>query len=290
MIFLLTGATGFLGSNLLKMLLNKNHQVIVLKRSFSDLSRISDYLPMVTSYNLDEITSLEDVFKNHAIDCILHSATDYGRKTSDKTRPVYSNLIFPLQLIQLGKVHGVRAFINTDTMLEKSVSTYALAKKQFLEWMELYAKDMICINLALEHFYGPHDDKNKFLSYIIQSLLENVSEIPLTSGEQKRDFIYIDDVISAYILILENLFSYTAGSIYHFNVGSGSIISIKDVVLLIQKIIGNSTSLLAFGKIPYRENEVMLSSVDLSKINALGWKPNTTLFDGLQKTIMIEKN
>jgi predicted glycosyltransferase involved in capsule biosynthesis len=70
----------------------------------------------------------------------------------------------PLQLLELGKKTRVNCFINTDTILDKRVSYYSLSKNQFREWLELYAKEMICLNVALEHFYGPYDDNTKFVS------------------------------------------------------------------------------------------------------------------------------
>ncbi|MDP1573507.1 MAG: NAD-dependent epimerase/dehydratase family protein [Coxiellaceae bacterium] len=289
MIVLLTGATGFLGSNILKMLLKENHQVIILKRSFSKTIRIEAYLSEIIFYNLDELLSLEEVFKKNKIDVIVHCATDYGRKSTENTQLIHANLILPLQLLQLAKAFQVKAFLNTDTILDKRVNSYSLSKKQFIEWMDLYINDIICINLSLEHFYGPFDDSSKFLSHIIQLLIEGVPEIPLTPGEQERDFVYIDDVVAAFSLILKNLPNYTLGNVEHYEVGSGTNIKIKDLVFLAKEIIGNKSSNVVLGALSYRDNEIMCSQVDLKKITSLGWAPKVTLFEGLKKTVSIEK-
>ena len=59
---------------------------------------------------------------------------------------------------------------------------------------DVFFENGLCINIGLEHFYGPNDDDSKFVSYIIHNLLNEVEKIDLTKGKQKRYFIYIDDV------------------------------------------------------------------------------------------------
>lgn len=286
---IITGATGFLGSNILKMLLKQNHKIIVLKRTFSNRDRIENFLNKVIMYNLDEV-SLESVLKIHNVELIIHCATDYGRKeTSNTSTVVNANLVLPLELIELGKKYKVKVFINTDTILDKRTNMYTLSKKQFYDWMGFYKKNVVCINISLEHFFGPHDDETKFLSYIVNALLTNVAEIPLTLGEQHRDFIYIDDVVSAFDLVIKSLDKLHPGKIHHFEIGSGKTISIKDIVLKLKHLTGNDKTNLLFGKLPYRQNEVMQSVVNLSHIKALGWTAKTPLLDGLQKTILAKK-
>ena len=85
---LLTGATGFLGSHLLKYLFKKRYEVVVLKRSTSDVSRITKIIDNVTTYNIDE-TPIELAFKSHKIDVVMHLATSYGKK---------QNYIMPIEI------------------------------------------------------------------------------------------------------------------------------------------------------------------------------------------------
>jgi len=92
---LITGATGFLGSNLLKRLIRENYQIILLMRSSSNPERISDVLGKVVRYNADE-TDLTQIFDNHSIDTILHCATSYGRKEVSPLALLETNLFLPL--------------------------------------------------------------------------------------------------------------------------------------------------------------------------------------------------
>ena len=284
---LITGATGFLGSNLLKRLIRENYQIILLMRSSSNPERISDVLGKVARYNADE-TDLTQIFDNHSIDTILHCATSYGRKEVSPLALLETNLFLPLKLLQLGSKYATSCFINTDTILDKRVSHYSLSKCQFKDWLKTYARDMICVNVALEHFYGPYDDETKFVTYIIRSLINAVDAIDLTRGEQKRDFIYIDDVVDAFMRIIKHSGSLRNGY-FSYEIGSSQTIEIREFVTMVKRLALNTHTHLNFGALPYRENEIMESMVDISNIQKLGWEPLYSIEEGLNKTISLEK-
>ena len=282
---LLTGGTGFLGSNLIGKLLG-NYRVISLVRTSSDCSRIRSYIPEITLHNLDRV-NLGDIFSREKVDIIIHCATNYGRKEHDTLSLLEANLMLPLKLLQLGHAHGVTTFINTDTILDKRVSYYALSKSQFKDWLRTYSSDMVCINIALEHFYGPNDDESKFVTYIINRILSGVERIDLTPGEQQRDFIYIDDVVKAFMKVITS--NPSEAGFYSYEVGTNINTSIRVFVEMVQRLACNTSTQLNFGGIAYRDNEVMNSFVDTSAIRRLGWAPEVTLEDGLKETINFER-
>jgi nucleoside-diphosphate-sugar epimerase len=286
-IILLTGGTGYLGSKILKKLVDKGNNIILLKRSFSNPVRIQEYINKIIIYDIDLIP-LETIFRENNINTIIHCATNFGRDENDPLHVIEANLIFPLKLLELGKKYHIKYFINTDTILDKRINYYSLSKKQFKDWLFVYKQEYTCINVALEHFYGSGDDPTKFVTYIVRNLLKNVDRIDLTKGEQKRDFIYIDDVVNAFVKIIKSLEKFSQ-DFYEFEVGTNSPISIKEFVELTKQLSGNQHTLLNFGAIPYRENEVMNYNVNTSEISKLGWKYTIPLEKGLKKMIESEK-
>jgi nucleoside-diphosphate-sugar epimerase len=231
---------------------------------------------------------LERIFSENTIDTIVHCATNYGRGENDPLHVIEANLLLPLKLLELGKKYHVKSFINTDTILDKRINYYSLSKKQFKDWLIVYKQDYTCVNVLLEHFYGAGDDSTKFVTYIIHNLLKNVDKIDLTKGEQRRDFIYIDDVVDAFVKIINSLDNFNQ-DFYEFEIGTNYPLSIKQFVELAKQLSGNKHTLLNFGALPYRENEVMNYNVNTSEISKLGWKCNSTVEEGLKKMIELEK-
>lgn len=157
---------------------------------------------------------MERAFEEHRIDAIIHLATNYGRNYRYLSDILESNLFLPMKLIDLGLQHGVTAFLNTDTFWDEHIELplglkyYALTKKDFLKYAHLAIEDhgtMKFLNCKIEHLYGPRDDIKKFLPFVLASLIQNTPSIKLTKGEQKRDFIYVKDAVTAYACILENI-------------------------------------------------------------------------------------
>ena len=287
---LLTGATGFLGSKLLESLLSFNYKVIILKRSKSDLWRIKHLIQDVKSYDVD-IDFQEKAFTEQKIDCVIHTACNYGRNTSLIKEVIDSNLNFGLKILNSCIKYNVKSFLNSDTLLEKNLNTYTLSKKQFVEWLKIKTDKIQVINVRIELMYGSKDDVHKFVPWIISQLNQNVKKIELTSGIQKRDFIYVDDVVSAYITILnklEDLHKYN-----EFDVGTGKLVSVRKFLELLKDLYisnyGETKTKFAFGELPYREKEIMTVKVNNQPLIDLGWSPNVDLQQGI-RNILEEKN
>lgn len=282
---LLTGVTGFLGSHLAKALLAAGYEVVALKRKSSSLLRVESIVSDIVFFDIEGL-DFDDLFRDCGkIGTIIHTATCYGRNNESVSEIFAANTEFPLRLLDAGNRAGVEVFLNTDTILDKYLNLYALSKNQLLQWGKFFSmhEKIRFRNIRLEHFYGPDDDDTKFSTYVIKSCLGNIQELKLTPGEQKRDFIYIDDVVTAYLLLLEKMDSFP-GPFIELDVGSGHAVSIREFVEAVHRITASKTQL-AFGALPYREGEVMLSKANIGPLMELGWICSTSLEEGLRSTI-----
>lgn len=287
---LITGATGFLGSHLTRTLVARGDRVVVLKRSRSDLARLRDLLPTLFLYDADQ-SGIDRLFAEHGdLSAVLHTATCYGRNGEPEDVVLEANTAFPLRLLQRAIHAKVPLFLHTDTCFNSGplrysyLRSYSLSKRQFAEWGEHFASrgDISFVNLKLQHPYGPGDSPDKFVSSILRQCLNHVAEIRLTAGEQKKDFIYVADVVSALLLFLDR--GAGTASFQEYECGSGEAISIRQFVETAHAVIGSRSRLL-FGALPYRENEIMYSCADTSALGALGWTPRISLREGLQRTL-----
>lgn len=276
---LITGINGFLGSSLAKAL-STEYIIIGLEYSLENLFRIANCNYKV--YSAKEGIP-DEIFREQKIDIIIHTATFYGRNNEDYTQMFNANLYSPFSLLDKAILNGCKLVVNTDTVLDRFVSTYALTKRQFQEWLYLRKNEIKVINMQLEHFYGPGASSSNFITAMINKLKNNEPQIDLTLGEQLRDFIYIDDVVSAYQTVLEKERLIT-DSYSSYTVCTNQLISIKDLIKML-KDLTQSSSVLNFGTVPYRENELMHSETDNADLVKLGWKQQFTIKVGLQKII-----
>jgi nucleoside-diphosphate-sugar epimerase len=144
---------------------------------------------------------------------------------------------------------------------------------------------MLCQELGMQHswlrlfsVYGPDDNHEWLIQYLIRKMLAN-EEIDVTKGEQKWDYLYVDDISSLLMLLAGRQ------GIGITNLGSGSSIAVRDIIEKLKKIT-NSRSEIHFGAIPYRPDQVMLMEADITRLKSLtGWLPSTSIDVGLTKTV-----
>jgi CDP-paratose synthetase len=278
---LITGATGYLGSNLLRSLVHQGKEVIALKRSGSNTSRWTSIEGEYIQYNIDD--GLEGVFKKFQVTKIIHTATCYGKKGESKKQLEEANLLFPQKLVELGIKYGLKTFYNTSTSLPPELNAYALFKDQFSNWLADYQSVLKVIHIVPEYFYGPGDDPTKFVTMLIKKMRDDESEIDLSPCTQRRDFFYVEDLIEGFESLLSHEEKIKSGE--RFPIGSGDTVMLKDLVLKIAGLMNYDETKLKFGKHPIRNNEVMNSFANLSKLNNFDWRPKVSLKEGLIKTI-----
>jgi nucleoside-diphosphate-sugar epimerase len=217
----------------------------------------------------------------------VNTATNYGRTNNSISSIINTNVMFGLTLLEESINQNIKAFINTDTLLDKNINAYALSKSQLLEWMIFLSnKNTKMINVKIEHMYGAFTSKDLFLYSLIVKLKKNVNEIDFTHATHKRDFIYIDDVVSAYEIIINNIDSFP--NYEEFELGSGNNIEFKAFVELIKLQLNEHqdvTTKLNFGAIKHKEKKPKDIKADIFKLKKLGWLPKYDLKDGITKML-----
>lgn len=287
---LITGAFGFLGSAVAKKLSqNKENQIFVLVKSTSKSFRFSTIELNKLTIAYSDLINLEFFFSENQFDAIIHTATDYGRATSLDLL-VKSNIIFPLTLIELAKKNNVKLFINTDSYFNKGNLNYGylqgyIATKKHLEDYLKMINSIKIVNIKLEHIYGILDSENKFVTSVFNDFVNNSKTLKSTIGIQKRDFIYIDDIVLLFEEIIKKQ-DFFQNKYYCIEAGWGNSIAVKDFLQVMKKIT-NSITTIEFGSLPLRENEIMDSFADINTIPTfVDWKPKISLEQGIKKMLI----
>lgn len=286
---LITGASGFLGSNLANYFAEQDHVVHALVRESSNCDGLKN-----SKIEVDLLCDYDNpaqLVERISPDFIIHTACSYGRNSESPLEIFSTNNLFGMQLIDGAlKLAKPCTFVNTGTVLGSEVSFYALSKNQFSELGQRIALtqqgQLQFIDVALQHMYGPGDSPSKFTTHVIHSCLRNEAVLRLSAGTQKRDFVYIDDVLGAYGTLVRKA---TELPIFErIELGSGAAPTVREYVELVKELTNSSTNLL-FGEIPFRPGEAMQCVADNSRLNELGWYPNYSLQKGLLATIKQER-
>jgi len=298
---LITGAHGFIGSHLTRKLLEKGCKVGIIKRRTSNLWRIKDLLDKLSLYDVDlkDTKGVINVVADFKPEVIYHLAVYYAvdHKADEVSPMINSNVLGTVNLLEAAKEVGLRLFVNTSSCSVYKPSEKKLKEESELDPLNLYALTKIHVEEACTFYaqkyglkvvtfrlfppYGPADHERRLIPFVIRSLLKG--EPPkLTSGRQRWDFVYVGDIVDAYIKLLDFLDSFENHEI--LNIGTGQASSVRKVVSQIKEIMGVNIEPM-WEAIPHRKNEVWFMCADISKARAfLGWKPRT-LREGLELTI-----
>ncbi|WP_445767938.1 NAD-dependent epimerase/dehydratase family protein [Rheinheimera sp.] len=285
----LTGGSGFIGRELLRSLCAAGHDVIAVTRDADRLpAQLANLAGVAWVRYDDELYHV--IGRLGPFDAIVHLATSYGRESESWTEMERANVALPLTLLQYAAGGGCHLFINTDSFFSKRqhnylhAQEYILTKRAFLEWGRLASEnpDLYFVNARLEHVYGPDDSLGKFVPDLLKSLVDEKPEIALTSCEQRRDFIYLADVVQAYMLLISGSSGFSG--FREVGIGNGCSIPMRDFVEA-AKVATHSRSVLNFGAIPQRPNEIMDSSADIVYLSSLGWRPTVDLKGGLDEVV-----
>ncbi|MCL5062105.1 MAG: NAD(P)-dependent oxidoreductase [Nitrospirae bacterium] len=175
--------------------------------------------------------------------------------------------------------------LSEDRTPLKPKTIYGRCKSRVGSFLEKYSKEIGASSAwgRIFFLYGPYEDPRRLVPSVICSLLKNKPAL-CTHGEQVRDFLFVKDVASAFVGLLE---SDVAGSV---NVASGQPVALKDIIYKIAEKLGRR-DLVQLGALPTKDNEPKLLIADIRKLaEKARWQPKFDLNTGLELTIKWWKN
>lgn len=292
---LITGSSGFIGTNLLNAIKGETLEIAVLDRSDNvQLDNVTKFVGDICDNSFVERAILK--FQPNIV---FHLAGYKNRSSNieEVSESLKVNLIGTLNLYQaLTKVTSVESIVTlgttdeygmnnsdfSESSVEKPISPYGFSKFCGTQLAQFFNRtfDLPVIVLRPTIAYGPYQANDMFIPSLITTLMSN-RDFEMTEGYQLRDFIYISDLVDAMLLISENQNHY--GEV--FNIGSGQSLMLREIASTIAKDL-NMEQFLKIGTIPYRQNEVMRYKTSIDKIyRAFGWKSKVCFEKGIELTI-----
>ena len=296
--YLVTGATGHIGSHLVRYLAEHEGEVAALVRPTSNLWRIEDIIQRlhIIRGDLSNIQGCSTAIQEFAPDVIFHLGW-YGvdSRYRNEIEHITWNLSGSVNLFHLAHECGCKRWVGLGTSLEygkyeipiaenlrpipdtlygvSKYSTYLSIQKL----SQLYEIDFIWLRPFW--LYGAYDDPLRIIPWVILSLLRG-EKPALTLGEQRGDYLYMEDAVEAIWQIAN-----TPSAQGIFNLGSGETHTMRSVMECIRDLINPSLPL-GFGEILYRPEQSMILEADISRLRQVtGWSPQVSLHEGLKRTV-----
>jgi nucleoside-diphosphate-sugar epimerase len=288
---LVTGATGFIGGNLIRLLIRDNWKVHVIIRRDSNLDGLVDCIDSLQVERIDgNYESIETAVKNSNPDVVFHLASLFlaQHQASDVSQLVESNILFPALLLEAMHRSGIRNLINTGTSWQHfqnkeycPVNLYAATKDAFERLIEFYveANGFKVKTLKLFDTYGP-GDKRKKLFYLLRQAGRSGEPLSMSPGEQLINLVYGEDVAQAFLLAGQQLLKQTTTCHEKYGVASKQLLSLRDLVSIYSKSTGMMINV-NWGALPYRPREVMIPWAECNLVPQ--WQPLMPLGEGISR-------
>jgi nucleoside-diphosphate-sugar epimerase len=292
----LTGATGFIGSHVARLLIGEGCEVYAVVREESSLQRIQDIVAQMhlIQCDLSAFDKLDAALESVRPDICLHLAwyTVPGKylAANENLSLLNASLHLASRLADL----DCRRFVGIGTCFEYDTSLGYLSETSPTRPRTLYAASKLAAQLVLEQManttgmevawlrlfyqYGPFEDGRRLVPSVIGSLLRK-QPAKVTQGGQVRDFLHVEDVASAIWAVARSDLS---GPV---NVGSGLPVTVREIVTRIGEIM-NCPDLIALGALPYGASDPMFICADNRRLKEkTDWVPRYDMERGLRHTI-----
>lgn len=293
----IAGHKGLVGSAIMRQLVNENFTNIIF-RPHADLDLLNQ-------------KEVENFFKEEKPEYVFLAAALVGGIEANNNRRaefIYGNLQIQCNVINSSYLNNVKklCFLGSsciypklapqpmkeeyllDGKLEETNEPYAISKIAGIKMCESYNRQFGTnyISVMPTNLYGPNDNFDLSSSHVLPALIRKFIEAKESnsptvkiwgSGKPKREFLFVDDMAEATVFLMQN---YNSSEI--INIGSGKDISISELAELLKELTGFN------GEIIYdssKSDGTPRKLLDVTKINKLGWTAETSLKEGIKKTI-----
>ena len=289
------GHRGMVGAAVVRRLASEGCEVLTVERSEVDLRRQAD---------------VERWIGTNKPHCVVIAAATVGGILANDTRPgefLYDNMAIEANVVEASRVGGVEKLLflgssciyprlapqpmREDSLLtgplEPTNQWYAIAKIAGLMLCRAYRRQYGCdfISAMPTNLYGPGDNFDLMSSHVVAALLAKADAAKRTNAEElvvwgtgspRREFMYVDDLADALVFLLRHY-----SDEEHVNIGVGHDVTIRELAETIARIVGLPEKLWFDSSKP---DGTPRKLIDSSRLLAMGWKPQTSLEEGLRKT------
>ncbi len=293
---LLTGASGYIGSNLMKHLVEIGMDVNIVVRKTSNLKFIDNTLGNIETHVYDgEINTMYNIIDKSRPNIIFHLASLFisEHNSGDIDNLIKSNILFGTQLLEAATHFEVRNFINTGTHWQNyntkeycPSNLYAATKQAFIDIAGYYVSKfgLRFITLKLVDTYGPFDPRRKLL-YHLKNVADTGGSLHMSPGEQKLGMLYIDDAIKALMLCSSRIEQMLCATEQSFIALPEKTYTLKEIVNIFESVYEKKLNVV-FGARDYKNREVM--DVFCGDNNILSNIDTIDLKEGLQRVLETE--
>lgn len=303
---LVTGGAGFIASHLVDRLIAEGHRVVVVDNLSA--GRRENVNPKALFYEVDicDAASLEEVFRKETPEVVDHHAAHVNVRKSVEM-PAYDaniNILGSLNLCELSKKYRVKKFVYistggavygepkvlpvNETCPIEPLSQYGVSKHTVEHYLSIFYK-LYGLNFTILRYpnvYGPRQSPHGeagVVAIFSELLLQNIRPTIFGDGSKTRDYLYVDDIINANTIVLNNT---GIGEIY--NLGWGREISDLEVFHTVRRALSSDIEPIFSKKRPGEIDHISLDSSKATK--ELKWKPKVSFEEGIKRAVQYYKN
>jgi UDP-glucuronate 4-epimerase len=307
---LLTGGIGFIGFHTAKALLSRGDELVIVdnfndyydvklkKAREKELKKLKNKKLQIIKADISDFSEMKKIFSKNKFDKICHLAAQAGVRYSIENPFIYeeSNILGTLVMLEMARHYEVKDFVyassssvygnnkktpfSEEDKTDYPVSLYAATKKSCEMIAHSYHSlyKINCTGLRFFTVYGPFGRPDMAYYKFSEKILEGKPIEVYAGGELKRDFTYVDDIVTGVIAAIDKPFSYEI-----INLGNNKPITVNKLIAELEKNLNKKADK---KMIPPQAGDVNVTFADITKAKKLlGWKPTTTIEEGIKKFV-----